>query len=420
MKNVFLYVGLFVLLSMKGHSQGTDVIFLIDNSGSVDNTEYGQMYTSIQNVMSRVLNCNPANRVSVVQYHDDGEQQIFIERDFGSSSFTFIRRFDNYSGGNTPRAVNLLSYAVNGIVGPSSSVPSTQKTLNQITGNSLAVYLFTDAQRDYDLLSNNAGVSNNNAGFAAFVDFKIDHDAKFIVTNTHTDALAKAASAGIASVGGSYTGAVEYYSNDPDGGGVSPRLFLDSSFELSPGEIDVVTEYICSVTPVSCVPNLTLSTSAGHNVLTGAQDNREAGIQISASNAIAANGVGIYHAGQGITLTSGFHSANNSRFRAYIADCNSGYVGRNAETSRSSAIAEETKFFSLSPNPATSSFTVKSSIDIQHITVTSFDGKMVYDSNIKGKTTSHTIDIGGYIPGFYIVNVLSQTGETQTQKLIKN
>jgi len=155
---------------------------------------------------------------------------------------------------------------------------------------------------------------------------------------------------------------------------------------------------------------------------------KQASVSIKASNVIYNESVAVYHAGTTVVLKPGFHAVNGSKFRGYIEGCSGTFLGRqsnNEEENSSEAIHEEsifsdTNFFSLFPNPATAAFMVTSTLDIKHITVTSFDGKTVFNGDMKEKTTSHTIDIGGYIPGFYIVNVTTQTGETQTQKLIKN
>jgi hypothetical protein len=411
MRNVFLYIGFFVLLGTKSFAQGTDVIFLIDNSGSIDNTEYANLQTSVAAIMASVLECNPENRITVVQYSNG---QIYIESDFSLNGYTFPRRFNNGIGG-VPAAVDLISDALNGTT--SANILGTP-TLNTLSGNGLAVYLFTDAPRDNDLLTGFTAIGSN-LGFASYTNFKNTHDATFVVTNTETVAATIAASAGVASVGGAYTGTIETYSADPDGAGVLPRFFLNSSFLLTNQEIEIITDYLCSITEPECVMSLTLVSSAD-DVLTG-QDNRQASSLITASNLIDNNAVGVYHAGETIVLSSGFHSDGGSRFRAYIADCNSGYEGRTSlrqEAQKSNEQGEN--LFSLYPNPANSTVSVSSQKEISAIVITSMQGNTLLEKQFKTSQKTIDIDVSYFNKGIYVVTVITSDGSKEIQKLMKN
>ncbi|PZQ80230.1 MAG: hypothetical protein DI548_14115, partial [Flavobacterium johnsoniae] len=85
MKNVYLIYLSFLLFAFKGYSQGSDVIFWLDNSGSISNLEYMQMTSSVQAIMEKVIACNPNNRISIVQYGATGAaatSKIWIESPF--------------------------------------------------------------------------------------------------------------------------------------------------------------------------------------------------------------------------------------------------------------------------------------------------------------------------------------------------
>ncbi|MGV3460769.1 MAG: 3-coathanger stack domain-containing protein [Flavobacterium sp.] len=421
MRNVYLYIGLFILFGIHCFGQGTDVIIVIDNSGSITRgtptSEYEQMRASIVAISQNILACNPLNRVAVVQYGapTTTTRRIYIESGFSSTVTLFAPRFNQ--NGNVPGAIDLISNAVNLFPVNPAEVTSPITTLPRTSGNALAVYLFTDAVRNNDLLTGAPAVGSNS-GFASFTNFKNSHGATFVVTNT--TAAANAASAGIASVGGAYTGIIESYSADPDGAGVLPRLFLSSSFALTATEIETITDYLCSVTPPSCVPNLVLTSA--DNVPSG-QDNRQALISISASNVISGGAVGVYHAEETIVLLPGFHSQNASRFRAYIANCDSGYVGRPSEEERASSDAAKSSksgIFAMYPNPATDRLTLSSDAALTSVTITSLDGMLMYSTKLSGKETAHDVDVSRYRKGLYIVNITTADGKTESQKLMKD
>lgn len=434
MKNVYMYVLLFMLCCVKSFGQGSDVIFLVDNSGSIDNTEYNNMKTSIGSIMTQVLGCNPLNRIAVIQYSSvsGSAARIFIHSNFTSTAYTFNRQYNEV--GNIPLQINTIANVLNGTSTAGVDASSTSMALTQNPANSLVVFIFTDAPRDNDLLSNSIVPGNNMAGFQAYTNFKNNFGAKFVVVNTETTANTIAASAGVASKGGSYTGSVEYYGNDPDLlPQPIPRMFINTSFLLTTAQINTVTDFICSVAEDPCAETLLL-THPLHDVITGEpDDNRRAEGTINASNWIYSGEVAIYHSETMIVLTDGFHSANSSRFRAYIAPCEDPFVGRPASTDRISAAtgksvqADEEALtqqlntaFTLYPNPANSRVNLSATDGIKAVLVTSLDGKVMYNRNYSDTPTGTDLDISSYAQGYYMVSITTNKGEIQTQKLIKN
>jgi hypothetical protein len=426
MKNVYLIYLSLLLFAFKGYSQGSDVIFWLDNSGSVSNSEYAEMSTSVKAVMQKVIDCNPNNRISIVQYGATGAaatSKIWIESPFTNTIPVFTRRNAVGGGSFAHEALDLIGNALDGIANPNIISPIT--TLNRTPGNSLVIYLFTDTYRSLAssyIVNAYSSSIGTNAAFQNYTTFKTVRGAKFVVTIIPPDASATAAAAAVASAGGTYTGSVESYPADPNGAGTTPRFLLNkTNFIMTPAEINTTTEQICSVAEVNCVTNLTL-TPQFNNVGIGAQHNRQASNSIRASNRILGNGsdggIGIYHAGNTIVLRSGFHSMRGSRFRAYIQNCPSDFVGREASPEPVKDNGKEEKI-SLFPNPSSTSVTIMlNSSLIQHISIVSMDGRIMLDKKIK-EAEKHEVAVNDYKEGVYLVTVTTVDGKIFKSKLVK-
>lgn len=429
MKNVYLKYLCLLLFASNGYSQGSDVIFWVDNSGSISATEYAQMSGSIQAIMANVLECNPANRITVVQYGSTGgvaNAKIWIETPFTNTATAFARRAAVGGSDYAHESLGLIGNALDGT--PNANIVSPTTVLNRTPGNSLVIYFFTDAVRDAtagSCLVNAASTGvGTNAAFQNYTSFKTVRNATFVVTmivtgggNAAQDLAAKNAGAAIASGGGSYMGTIESYPADPDGAGTVPRFLLyKTDFILTAAEIDNTTEDICSVAVDPCVADLVL-VSPTHNVAALIQDNRQASNSITASNVINNTAVGVYHAKNTIVLKPGFHGVNGSRFRGYIQDCPSDFVGRIALEDKPNKITEK-KILVLSPNPANDRTILTSDTVMVQIEVKSLTGNVFFSKAIKDK--SYELNISDYPKGFYLVTVTTETGEVGVKKLIKN
>lgn len=252
-------------------AQGVDVIFWLDNSGSISATEWTNMSNSVKSIMDQVLDCNTANRAAVVHYYapnDDGVRKpnnakIYIESDFTSNKVAlnnFSKRPQAGAMGNgdyAPESLQLIGKALDGI--SDSNILSVQKTLNRASTNKLVVFLFTDALRlgvTSSLLSGNPDYPTSGS-FTVYNQFKTNRDATFVVIHAPTgglpgtDSVARAAAAAIASVGGSYNGTVEANSGDPEGSQIKPRkAIMSSTFDVSTLDINTLADNICK----SCAP----------------------------------------------------------------------------------------------------------------------------------------------------------------------
>lgn len=244
MKSLYFKIICFFLIALNLHAQGNDVLLLIDNSGSINSTEYVDMNASIQNLVTEILQCNQNNRIAIAQYANSGSSQIYIESDFTNTPMTFNRRFSAGSA-NAHSAVTLLGNALDHM--PNVNILGTT-LLNQTPGNSLVVYLFTDDVRSGLVNTVGSGTGTNTA-FQAYTAFKTSRGATFVVTIVPDNTAATHAAAAIASQDptGLYTGTVESYPADPDGPGTTPRFLLNkTNFVLTNAEVENVTNNICS------------------------------------------------------------------------------------------------------------------------------------------------------------------------------
>lgn len=266
--------------SQQVKAQGVDVIFWMDNSGSIDATEWTNMTASTKSIIDQVLGCNPLNRVAVVHYAgtytgvSPETPKIYIESDFTSNVTTaknFVRRGGQPTQGGThystmggsdvaSEALQVIGNALDATA--NSNIVSTQKKLTKTANNKLVIFYFTDALRDY-ISTWMVSQTNTANPFVVYNQFKTDRGATFVVlkapSGSPTPSLEVAAgetAAAIASVGGSYNGAVESNAGDPQGSGVKPRkAIISSTFSIPSGVITTLATNICK----SCAPVVNLS-----------------------------------------------------------------------------------------------------------------------------------------------------------------
>lgn len=246
--------------SLYSQISGSDVIFCLDNSGSISDVAFNQMTVSTMRLTEQILKCNRDNRVAVVHYGTDfpgmtpSVPRIYIESNFTNdlaTAQTFSRRLGN--GDHFHEAVNLIGSALDHH--PNADIVSPQKTLDRYKDRPLIIVVFTDAERANGSFSNGSylvnfnppnGLHEDNA-FAAFTKFKKGRNAKFIVVHANNYAPYMEAAANIASRGGSYYGNIEQYNDDPDHNQL-PRFYLNkTNFTLTNTEISTLSSDICKM-----------------------------------------------------------------------------------------------------------------------------------------------------------------------------
>lgn len=428
MKNLYFSIVFLFFLSLKSFSQGSDVIIWIDNSESIDNQEYVDMKVSIEKIIQNILSCNPQNRVAVIQYSTGGYlKRIYIESNFTNDlniANSFVRRTNvlGGTGDDAHQSLSLIGNALDAI--PNANIFGNQ-SLIQTPGNSLVLYLFTDASRSQS--SNDSYLVNSfpasigaDIAFQNYTSFKINRNAKFVVTHVPPNNISRSAGAAIASVGGNYTGAVETYAADPDGSGVTPRFYLPkTNFVLTNAEISMISENICSVTEPTCVAVKNL-VSPSDDVLVSLQSNHQASSLITASNKVNNGAVAIYHAGDQVVLTNGFYSANGSRFRGYIEGCTGNYAGKNSKEDSGGLEVDRKNSLNVSPNPSSSSVNIILPVNSRELIVSSIDGREMFRSKITNADDAFLLDVTSFKVGIYILMIQTENGEIYTEKIIRN
>ena len=246
MKDILVILGA-LLTCLVIRAQGSDIVFMIDNSGSIDTTEYSQISASITQIIEDVISCNEDNEVAVVHYANGS---IFIESDFTDDiaiAQNFIRRLNGT--GNLHLATRRLGDALDTV--PNTGILSPQTSLNQNISNNLRIFIFTDDVRPG--LVNAGSPIGSNIAFEEYTNFKYNRSARFTVVHFPPIAnnggnISRNAGAAIASGGGYYNirNGVENYRNDPAGPGSLPRsYYLTSDFMLSQQEIDLIVRDLC-------------------------------------------------------------------------------------------------------------------------------------------------------------------------------
>lgn len=200
-----------------------------------------------------------------------------------------------------------------------------------------------------------------------------------------------------------------------------------------------ITDYSANVGPDvtfvdCCKPTLTLTSPVDNvsNLDANIETQKERSDWIRATNIVEVgnndfqDGV-VYHSGNFVELNPGFEAVSGSQFAAYIEGCSDNYVYRyqNPNTSKTEPKEEEINLirlgsgFKIVPNPSTGMFEIiMKDNTFKHYQITTIDGKVVQESSIQ-VTDKHQFDITRFSNGIYIINVVSENGEIQSQKLIK-
>ncbi|WP_020558784.1 cadherin domain-containing protein [Thiofilum flexile] len=293
---------------------GTDVIFLLDNSGSVLAGEYTDYASTVVSIGNTLLTANPSTRIAVAHYAGpvaggsvslaDFGQYLSLERDFSTAALSSpVRQFPNiynYGEDNLAGAVNQLSYALDGnAITTSSFILSPLKELSRDLTRPLQIVIFTDAYRDGSVAGSAMidGVGygyepNDGSNFTIYnllkaqgVKFSV---AALTLPNGITADERDGAAAAIASVGGSWSGIIESNPMDPEGSQTSPRRYETSStFLLSAAQITNFVTPIANICPTAA-PNtapVISSDGSGATAALSVAENQTAVTTVTATDA---------------------------------------------------------------------------------------------------------------------------------------
>ncbi|SDF20488.1 hypothetical protein SAMN05421825_1292 [Epilithonimonas hungarica] len=283
-KRRFLFMLIFSLIAFHSEvqAQGVDAIFLLDNSSSIGNIdssplqplEYPNMKKSTQDLIDKILACNPYNRVAVTQYGANGldavDSWLYIESDFTNNA-TAAKNFDRRLSGGTVTwgAARLIDNALCASCTPPTDIFDEQMILSSVkkltrkSTNNLVIFLFTDGRPQDAAPITPEGDAYD---FSEYNNLKTNRKATFVVLQapSETNSIASNMAAAIASVGGSYTGWIEANVGDPQGSGVLPRkTVMSSTFDVSSIDINTLADNICiSCTPIVAINTVTPTTQA--------------------------------------------------------------------------------------------------------------------------------------------------------------
>ena len=140
---------------------------------------------------------------------------------------------------------------------------------------------------------------------------------------------------------------------------------------------------------------------------------------ITFNNNTIGSGV-VYHAGNFVELNVGFEGVFGSKFSGYIEGCSNNFQYRQASSSSSTNFSIKKKSnLLLYPNPTNDKVEIKLNNQMfEKVSIATIDGKMMFESDIE-KTDKFILDVSRFAQGIYIINVVLENGEIQSQKLIK-
>lgn len=150
-----------------------------------------------------------------------------------------------------------------------------------------------------------------------------------------------------------------------------------------------------------------------------------------AANSVTAQTAYVVESGHDITFKAGefnvlkdiTHIKYGAVFLAAIEECESTIpitpYSSQERTSGANQIGEPSLALKLSPNPSRDEVLLTSQKAIAGITITSFDGKVMYSREFSGKDTEVRVIVSNYIKGIYLVTVKNTDGTIETAKLLK-
>jgi PKD repeat protein len=224
------------------------IVIIVDNSGSMSSTEFTDLKKSIDSISSKLLKASSNSKLAIVQY---GSQNATNHSYHIAVPFT-----DSISiATNWQRA-----FATGGIIQPTYYQDHLPGSLSKMRRDSLweigqPLDLITDSCKTSFIIFTDAAYGgsgccshliNNYAslaplamlGFGEYNYLKSTYSSRFATYHVSfgTGSTAQQAGAAISSVGGSYTGAISANLGDPEGSGVSPRIYFPNlTFVIPPG-----------------------------------------------------------------------------------------------------------------------------------------------------------------------------------------
>jgi len=241
-------------------------IFIVDNSGSMSISEWLQSKQTIDAAAAHVLNNVSNAQVAIVQYgtnHYSRQHKYDVTVPFTQDATTVT----NWNREYGPGTLNYYDYQ--------DHLPGSlaQMRVDSLYGPGDALDLEGATEVQYILFTDAVGINsswccsslkkvssepsgwhdNNGSGYSilegygeynALKDGSVYADdgyanisAQFMVLSINQTAPTPSVSAALASVGGSWNGALDANPDDPEGDGVLPRRFISTTLAAGPDEI---------------------------------------------------------------------------------------------------------------------------------------------------------------------------------------
>jgi len=205
-----------------------DVVFVMDNSGSIQDNEYQSMQNSALQEIAAISGVYTNAKFGVLHYSGSCGENISIEHDFSpSSSITAInRQFRNVFPGFNDNLDAALEAMISAMYGGATDPDILAGTLTPTPGADLYVVVFTDG---FPFVEVSPGCANSQLQpYTQANILKNTYNANISVVH-FVPGIADAECAAISSIGGNYIGTVDANPGDPTNPS-GPRQYIPAPF----------------------------------------------------------------------------------------------------------------------------------------------------------------------------------------------
>ena len=249
-----------------GSNTSVRFVFIVDNSGSMSESEWLQSKSTVDSSINYVLNNAPTAEVAVVQYGTNNythEHKYDVTVPFTKDSVTATNWDRRYGPGSQSISDyqdhlpgSLARMRLESVYGPGDALDLTDAT-------NIQYVLFTDAvginsswccSSLKKVASEPANWHNNNGSGYSILENYGEYDSlkdgsvfagdgypgltyQWTVLNVNQNPTTQSVSAAIASVGGTWNGVIDSNPGDPEGDSLLPRKFISTTLAAGPNEI---------------------------------------------------------------------------------------------------------------------------------------------------------------------------------------
>jgi PKD repeat protein len=232
----------------------TDVLFILDNSGSVEPNDFQPMRNVVNNAITQINATYSNAKFGLVHYGGNCGEKVYVEHDFQTAAFFLIpRRFPpgvmddlNVALGNT---INALDHVTS-----SNLLPTSTSWLNQRPNSNLLVIILTDGWIG-------TTTACTNSAMLPYTNSNLLKQRPAAITMVHFRSSIFGISpvaAAIASPGGNYLGPRN--NNGFDYSATGPRQYIPWSFTASTTlSILPALSSVCDSSRIDCCDSLVVT-----------------------------------------------------------------------------------------------------------------------------------------------------------------